>query len=152
MENCEAMTSSTHSFAYSYGLVKTCFLKICKTSKCHNFLIFQPIFIRFSLFCSIFFTLSSKIKLNLVWISSLKTAFKSVPIQMEARCVTLAHSSFETDVSKGDVTHEPTYTRHVRQVSIEYMGVKTFLNLSDEWGICVILNVIGFIVALLLTN
>ena len=64
MASSEAMTSSTHSFAYSYGLVKKCFLKICETSKFHNFLIFQPIFIRFSLFCSIFFTLSSKIKLD----------------------------------------------------------------------------------------
>ena len=71
MEICEAMTSSTHSFAYSYRLVKKCFLKICETSKYHNFLIFQPIFIRFSLFCSRIFTLSSEIKLNLVWISSL---------------------------------------------------------------------------------
>ena len=71
MENCEAMTSSTHSFAYSYGLVKKCFLKICETSKCHNFLIFQPIFIRFSLLCLKFFTLSSEIELNLLWISSL---------------------------------------------------------------------------------
>ena len=72
MENCEAMTSSTHSFAYSYRLVKKCFLKICETSKCHNFFIFQPIFIRFSLLCSKFFTLSSEIKLNLFWISSLR--------------------------------------------------------------------------------
>ena len=71
MENCEAMTSSTHSFAYSYRLVKKCFLKNCETSKCHNFHIFQPIFIRFSVFCSKIFTLSSGIKLNLVWISSL---------------------------------------------------------------------------------
>ena len=75
MENCEAMTSSTHSFAYSYRLVKKCFLKICETSKCHNFLIFQPIFIRFSLFCSRIFTLSSEIKLNLVWISSLRILY-----------------------------------------------------------------------------
>ena len=57
MENCEAMTSSSHSFAYSYRLVKKYFLKICETSKCHNFLIFQPIFIRFSLFCSKIVTL-----------------------------------------------------------------------------------------------
>ena len=64
MENCEAMTSSTHSFAYSYGLVKKCFLKICEISKFHNFLIFQPIFIRFSLFCSENFTLSSENKLD----------------------------------------------------------------------------------------
>ena len=64
METCEAMTSSTHSFAYSYGLVKKCFLQICETSKFHNFLIFQPIFIRFSLFCSENFTLSSEMKLD----------------------------------------------------------------------------------------
>ena len=38
----------TSLFAYSYWLVKKCFLKICETSKCHNFFIFQPIFIRFS--------------------------------------------------------------------------------------------------------
>ena len=65
MDNCEAMTSSTRSFAYSYRLVKKCFLKICETLKCHNFLIFQPILIRFSLFCSTICILSSKIKLNL---------------------------------------------------------------------------------------
>ena len=64
MASSEVMTSSTRSFAYSYRLVKKCFLKICETSKCHNFLIFQPIFIRFSLFCSENFTLSSEIKLE----------------------------------------------------------------------------------------
>ena len=69
----EAMTSSTHSFAYSYGLVKKCFLKICETWKCHNFLICQPIFIRFSLFCSENFTLSSEIKLDQLRTSPLKT-------------------------------------------------------------------------------
>ena len=72
MASSEAMTSSTHSFAYSYGLVKKCFLKICETSKCHNFLIFQPIFIRFSLFCSENFTLSSEIKLDQLRTSPLK--------------------------------------------------------------------------------
>ena len=72
MKNCEVMTSSTHSFAYSYRLVKKCFLKICETSKCHNFLIFQPIFIRFSLFCSENFTLSSDIKLDQFRTSPLK--------------------------------------------------------------------------------
>ena len=71
MEICEVMTSSTHSFAYSYRLVKKCFVKISETSKCHNFLIFQPIFIRFSLLCLKIFTLSSEIKLNLLWSSSL---------------------------------------------------------------------------------
>ena len=71
MASSEVMTSSTRSFAYSYRLVKKCFVKICETSKCHNFLIFQPIFIRFSLFCSQNFTLSSEIKLNLFWSSPL---------------------------------------------------------------------------------
>ena len=79
MGNCEAMTSSTRSFAYSYQLVKKCFLKICETSKCHNFLIFQPIFIRFSLFHSQIFTLSYEIKLNLFRISPLNNAFNPYP-------------------------------------------------------------------------
>ena len=74
MASSEAMTSSTRSFAYSYRLVKKCFVKICETSKCHNFLIFQPIFIRFSLFCSKCFTLSSEIKLNLFRSSPLISA------------------------------------------------------------------------------
>ena len=77
MKNCEALTSSPHSFAYSYRLVKKCFLKIRETSKCHNFLIIQPIFIRYSLLC-LFFTLSSEIKLNLLWSSSLKRAIIAV--------------------------------------------------------------------------
>ena len=79
MENCEAMTSSTHSFAYSWWLVKKCFLKIGETSKCHNFLIFQPIFIRFSLYCSKILALSSEIKLILFWISSLTLSWKGQP-------------------------------------------------------------------------
>ena len=74
MASSEVMTSSTHSFAYSYRLVKKCFVNICETSKCHNFLIFQPIFIRFSLLCLKIFTLSSEIKLNLLWSSSLSLA------------------------------------------------------------------------------
>ena len=84
MASSEAMTSSTHSIAYSYRLVKKCFVKICETSKCHNFLIFQQIFIRFSLLCSKFFTLSSLIprqKCNdkhPLWVRNLrnKMAFK----------------------------------------------------------------------------
>ena len=51
---------------------RKCFVKICQTSKCHNFLIFQLIFIKFSLFCSKMFTLSSEIKLNLFQISPLR--------------------------------------------------------------------------------
>ena len=75
MASSEAMTSSTCSFAYSYRLVKKCFVKICETSKCHNFLIFQPIFIRFSLFCSQNVTLSSEIKLTLFRSSPLTKLF-----------------------------------------------------------------------------
>ena len=75
MANSELMTSSTHSFAYSYRLVKKCFVKICETSKCHNFLSFQPIFMRFSLLCLKFFTLSSEIKLNLFRTSPLISWF-----------------------------------------------------------------------------
>ena len=84
------MTSSTHSFAYSYRLVKKCFVKICETSKCHNFLIFQPIFIRFSRLCLKFFTLSSEIKLNLLWSSSLKGCF----CQKGEKCDEIAKGHF----------------------------------------------------------
>ena len=72
MASSEVMTSSPHSFACSYRLVKKCFVKICETLKCHNFLIFQPIFIRFSLLSLKIFTLFSEIKLNLFRISPLK--------------------------------------------------------------------------------
>ena len=78
MASSEVMTSSTHSFAYSYGLVKKCFLKICETWKFHNFLIFQSIFIRFSLFCSENFTLSSEIKLDQLRTPPLSSSFSAV--------------------------------------------------------------------------
>ena len=94
MASSEVMTSSTHSFAYSYRLVKKCFVKICETSKCHNFLIFQPIFIRFSLLCLNFFTLSSKLKLSLLWSSSLKfTAMRVNPTKVahSSVCYSLLH-------------------------------------------------------------
>ena len=71
MASSEAMTSWTHSFAYPYQCFQKCFVKICENSKCHNFLIFQPIYIKLSLFCLKFFTLSSEIKLNLFQISPL---------------------------------------------------------------------------------
>ena len=74
MENCEAMTSSTHSFAYSYRLVKKCFLKLCKPSTCHNLFTFQLIFIRFSLsYGNVLLFILKLLKLNLFWISPLKT-------------------------------------------------------------------------------
>ena len=58
MANCEAMTSSTHSFAYSYWLLKKCFDENYSNKKFHIFLILYMIYITFSLFCSICFTLS----------------------------------------------------------------------------------------------
>ena len=48
MENCEAMRSSTHSFAYSYQLFKKCFVENFKNSKFHIFFISYPIYIKFS--------------------------------------------------------------------------------------------------------
>ena len=45
-------------------------MKIFKTSKCHNFLISQLIFIRFSLLCLEMLTLSSEIKFNLLFFIS----------------------------------------------------------------------------------
>ena len=89
MANSEAMTSSTRSFAYSYRLVKKCFVKICETSKCHNFLIFQPIFIRFSLFCSENFTLSSEIMLNL---------FRSSPLSHSDACFRISFIGSQGEV------------------------------------------------------
>ena len=72
MANCEAMTSPTHSFEYSLGLVKKCFPKICEISKCHNFVISYPIFIIFAPICREFFTLSFEIILTLDWLCPLK--------------------------------------------------------------------------------
>ena len=40
MENCEAVTLSTHLFAYSYRLFKKHFMKNCDNLNFHNFLIF----------------------------------------------------------------------------------------------------------------
>ena len=59
MENCEAMRSSTHSFAYSYWVFKKYFVENYENSKFHIFLIFYPIYIKFSLFCSKCFNLSN---------------------------------------------------------------------------------------------
>ena len=51
METCEAVTSSTHSFAYSHRLFKNCFVNTSETSKFHNFLIFCQISVKISLLC-----------------------------------------------------------------------------------------------------
>ena len=48
----EAMTSSTHSFAYSYSLFKKCFIDNYENSQFHISFILYPILIKFSLFCS----------------------------------------------------------------------------------------------------
>ena len=71
MENCEAMTSSTHSFAYSHRLFKKCFVENYENWKFHIFLIFYPIYIKFSLFYSKMFYSSYWINLNLIRISPL---------------------------------------------------------------------------------
>ena len=109
MASSEAMTSSTHSFAYSYGLVKKCFLKICETSKCHNFLIFQPIFIRFSLFCSENFTLSSEIKLDQLRTSPLNTVFTPVA-HTQATCFSTSQVKIKSLNSQCSVAHTHTHT------------------------------------------
>lgn len=71
LESCEAMTSSTHSFAYSYQCFKKCFVKISETSKFHNFLIFSSDFNKISLLCLQMFTLSIEINFKPVRISRL---------------------------------------------------------------------------------
>ena len=68
MENCEAMNSSTHAFAYSYWLFQKCFVKICKNLQSHIFLTFNRIFINFSLFFFNFVYSFYWINLNLNWI------------------------------------------------------------------------------------
>ena len=68
MASSEALTSSTHSFAYSYRCFQKCFVKICKL-QCHNFAFidFRQVFtVLFEIF-----TLSSEIKLNLFQIPPL---------------------------------------------------------------------------------
>ena len=63
MASSEAMTSSTHSFAYLYRCFQKCFVNICETSNHRNFLIFQPIFIKF--FVKKWLPFLTEIKLNL---------------------------------------------------------------------------------------
>ena len=114
MGNCEAMTSSTRSFAYSYQLVKKCFLKICETSKCHNFLIFQPIFIRFSPFYSQMFTLSYEIKLNLFRTSPLKTHIRDKWVSgTETNSSSLIPISFRCAISLNVDWADPTGKRTI---------------------------------------
>ena len=98
MENCQAMTSSTHSFAHSYLLFMKCFTENYKNSKFHIFLMFYPIYIKFSLFCSKLFTLSIHwINLNLEWISPLS------PDERERRVIIPGDDKKMLEVLRGHV-------------------------------------------------
>ena len=61
MRKGETMTSSTHSFEYSYRLFKKCFVEKKLQKFKITFLIFYPIYINFSLFCSKSFSLSMEL-------------------------------------------------------------------------------------------
>ena len=60
MENCEAMRSSSHSFAYSCRQFKKCFSENSENSQ-FLILFLYPICIKFSLFYLKLFTLSIEI-------------------------------------------------------------------------------------------
>ena len=57
---------TAHSLCYSCQ----CFIKICRTSKFHNFLIFRPILMKYLLFVN--FSLYIQIHLKIVWTAPLK--------------------------------------------------------------------------------
>ena len=74
MENFEAMTSSTHSFPYSYRQFKKYFAENYENQKFHIFLIFlsdlhQIFTVLFEIFYSFYW-----INLNLDWTSPLITS------------------------------------------------------------------------------
>ena len=73
VQSCEGMTSPTHSFEYSEGLYKKCFLKKQEISKFHIFLISYPILIIFAPYCRENVSLSFKNMLFLFRISSLSS-------------------------------------------------------------------------------
>ena len=91
MGNCEAMTSSTHSFAYIHmnWLFKKCFVENYKNSKFNIFLIFYPIYINFSLFCSNFVYSFYWINLNLDWISPLISTEPRIQSVIHVACILL---------------------------------------------------------------
>ena len=76
VENCETMTSLSHSFAYSYRLFKKYFVENNENYKFHIFLICYPIYIKFPLFCSKLYSFYW-INLNLDWISPLNQPFSA---------------------------------------------------------------------------
>ena len=115
------MTSSTHSFAYSYRLFKKCFDENYRNSKCHRghiFLIFYPIHIKFSLLCSIFVLLflltwlkpgpdfSFKYSLNKKeWICSLFKEWilekSEIRVNLEWTFVLFTHFGVTTGITQG---------------------------------------------------
>ena len=89
-----------------------------KFAKFHNFLIFQPIFIRFSLFCSEKFTLSSNIKLNLFRISPLRPENRifnwTIAVQQNYRKdLTQILSKHQCRINKHCIEYENTYHIHL---------------------------------------
>ena len=98
MASSEVMTSSTHSFAYSYRLVKKCFVKICETSKCHNFLFFNRFSSGFHCYVWIFLLFLLKFKLYLFRISPLSVhglikeiIYSSGTLKMDGDCWEIGH-------------------------------------------------------------
>ena len=61
------MTSSTLSFAYHWLELRTVLWKIRETLKCHNFLIFYPILMKFSALFSFDFSIFIQINFFLGW-------------------------------------------------------------------------------------
>ena len=149
MGNCEAMTSSTRSFAYSYQLVKKCSLKICETSKCHNFFIFQPIFIRFLLFYWQIFTLSYEFKLNL---------FRSSPLISEIK-VTRSHTIewsrygylvdslwgvYIVHVMSNIIKGKLNWMYRCNKVTEKHLLFVSFNSNIERWGVLVLMNATNF--------
>ena len=71
MANCEVMIDIINSLFCIYILTVQEILKICEPSSVIMSLFFNRFSSCFSLFCSKVFTLSSEIKLNLLWITPL---------------------------------------------------------------------------------
>ena len=70
--NSEWVTSSTLSFAYHWVENRTVLWKISETLKYHNFLILDPILMKFSVSCLFDFSHSIQIRFLLGWTCPLK--------------------------------------------------------------------------------
>ena len=104
--------------------------KFAETSECHthSFLIFQPIFIRFSLFCSKFFTLSSEIKLNLLWISSLRFTIQLNPYLFPS-CLADLYNIVSNQYQCNHMTRECwSYSPHLSMCCNYPLGILTMHN------------------------